>query len=85
MTADERRGEESHGEGEGGVFSLSWLFLGLILALAGTVCTEPHCGGELREDISSTPLYTWPMVTINKLITRVHVQTQRHISGQACM
>lgn len=58
-------------------FSLSWLFLGSILAGAGTVRTEPHCGGEEREDISSKPLYTWPMGTINKLIhTRPRANTK---------
>ncbi len=50
-TADERRGL---GEGEEGVFS-SWLFLGRILAKAGTVCTETHRGEEVRGDIASTP------------------------------
>lgn len=63
-----RRGEAWRGWG--GCIFLSWLFLGLILARAGTVCTEPHCGGEVREDIFSTPLYTWPMDTINTLIDK---------------
>lgn len=75
---EERRREERS-------IVLPWLFLGSILAKAGTLCTEPHHGGE---EEGRHFRYTWPMDVINTQggrCTDTHIHAQTHITGPACV
>lgn len=60
---------------------LSWLFLGSIMAKAGTECTKPRRGGE---DVSSLLLYTFPPDTKNTPAAYAAQTPQRIRRQRAC-